>query len=201
LPAGPEGAARRRILDAARDLFGRQGYAPTPIAQIERASGLTPGAGGLYRHFRSKKALLQQVIDDQLAGGPDLAALLRRSAELGDLRAQLRAVARAALRRLESERDLNRLLVRDLDTAPELLALVRDRELRAVHEALTRWLRAIAPGAALDAGSVATVLMGAVSHYWLMRDVFDGAHPFQPDEEAFLDALVEMAAAAVRSSD
>ena len=38
-------------------------------------------------------------------------------------------VARAGLARLQQERDLNRLLLRDLAAFPELLALVRDREL------------------------------------------------------------------------
>jgi hypothetical protein len=47
----------------------------------------------------------------------------------------------AGLRRLAEERDINRLLLRDLATFPDLLELVRVQELSRVHEALTEWLR------------------------------------------------------------
>ncbi|BDZ44774.1 TetR/AcrR family transcriptional regulator [Naasia aerilata] len=189
-------APRERILAAASDLFGRQGYSPTTIAQIEQAAGLSPGAGGLYRHFGSKRDLLEQVLTRQLDEGPDLGAFLSSAGDSGSYRDQLLAVARAALRRLEHERDLNRLLVRDLSAAPELLALVRDRELRTVHRGLTRWLEQHRPGGRLPAAEVATVLMGALSHYWILADVFGGEHPFGVSEEEFLGTLAEMAAAA-----
>jgi len=39
-------------------LFSQRGYAATSIARIEEAAGLTPGAGGLYHHFKSKEAVL-----------------------------------------------------------------------------------------------------------------------------------------------
>ncbi|HEY3008994.1 MAG TPA: helix-turn-helix domain-containing protein, partial [Micromonosporaceae bacterium] len=45
------------IVAAAMELFGRQGYHATTVAQIEAAAGLSAGAGGLYRHFPSKRAL------------------------------------------------------------------------------------------------------------------------------------------------
>lgn len=44
---------RQRIIAEAMRLFGGQGYATTTIAQIESATGLSPGSGGLYRHFPS----------------------------------------------------------------------------------------------------------------------------------------------------
>ena len=44
---------RERILMAALDLFATQGFEATSIAQIEKSAGLSPGSGGLYKHFRS----------------------------------------------------------------------------------------------------------------------------------------------------
>ena len=41
---------RERIVDEGMRLFSQHGYAATSIAKIEAASGLTPGAGGLYHH-------------------------------------------------------------------------------------------------------------------------------------------------------
>jgi AcrR family transcriptional regulator len=188
------------VLAAARDLFGRQGYQSTTIAQIEKAAGLSPGAGGLYRHFPSKKSLLQQSLMEQLDTGPDLAAFMSAASDPTDLRAQLVAIARAGLRRLEHERDLNRLLLRDLAQFPDLLSLVRDGELRRVRDGLAAWLRLNGGPGSLDPSTLATVLMGAVSHYWILTDVFGGTHPLETDEESFLGVLADMALSALRRS-
>lgn len=53
-------------------LFGEQGYAATSVAQIEAAAGLSPGAGGLYAHFRSKDALLRAGLEALLTPDPNL---------------------------------------------------------------------------------------------------------------------------------
>jgi len=52
-------APATRLLDAALTLFARHGYAATSVADIQQACGLSPGSGALYKHFPSKKALLQ----------------------------------------------------------------------------------------------------------------------------------------------
>jgi AcrR family transcriptional regulator len=208
-----EGGTRRRVLDAAMDLFGRQGYHPTTIAQIEQAAGLAPGAGGLYRHFPSKRALLEAGLRRQFDAGHELADVLDPTPfdptpsdptalpgtdPAADPAAALVAVARAGLRRLEQERDLNRVLVRDLADFPDLLAEVRDRELRRVHGALVAWLRTSPTAADVDLDALAAVLMGAVSHFWIMRDVFGGEHPLGVDEERYLGALAALAARPTR---
>lgn len=186
------------MLDAAMDLFGRQGYRATTIAQIEQAAGLAPGAGGLYRHFPSKRALLEAGLRRQFDAGRELAEVLDpASVPAEDSVGTLVAVARAALRRLEQERDLNRVLVRDLADFPDLLVEVRDRELRRVHGALVAWLRASPNPVATaddDIEALAAVLMGAVSHFWVLRDVFGGEHPLGVDEERYLAALAALAA-------
>jgi len=49
------GDARRRLLDAARDLIRAQGYSGTSIEVLCRAAGVTKGA--FFHHFPSKEAL------------------------------------------------------------------------------------------------------------------------------------------------
>lgn len=56
-----EGSTRDRLLDAAVELFARQGYASTSVAEIQQACGLSPGSGALYKHFESKSALLLEA--------------------------------------------------------------------------------------------------------------------------------------------
>ena len=52
-------ATRARLIEAALELFGRRGYAATPIDVVARAAGMSPGL--VYRHFRSKAELLEAI--------------------------------------------------------------------------------------------------------------------------------------------
>jgi AcrR family transcriptional regulator len=174
------------------ELFGRQGYRATTIAQIEAAVGLSAGAGGLYRHFPSKRALLEEGLRRQAEAGRPLIAYLDdpRLAELPQ-RERFLAVARAGLRRLGEERDVNRLLLRDLAAFPDLLDRVREQELKRVHDAVTVFLQREIPEYA-DHEALAAVLLAAVSHYWIFDDIFDGRHPHEVDAERFLNTLTDL---------
>jgi AcrR family transcriptional regulator len=176
---------------AAMDLFGRQGYHATTIAQIEAAAGLSAGAGGLYRHFKSKRAVLEEGLERQASAGRQLVDYLSEGPAPTNKRERFLAVARAGLARLQQERDVNRLLLRDLASFPDLLDLVRERELRRTHLAVTSFLRAELP-AEPDPEALAAVIMAAVSHYWIMADVYGGRHPHEIDTERFLRALVRL---------
>jgi AcrR family transcriptional regulator len=177
------------------DLFGRQGYHATTIAQIEAAAGLSAGAGGLYRHFKTKRGLLEEGLRRQFEAGRPLVEHLQRGGAGLPRRERFLAVARAGLRRLEEERDVNRLLLRDLASFPDLLEQVRSQELARVHEALTGWAAHESPEHP-DPAALAAVLMAAVSHYWLMNDIFAGRHPHGVDSERFLSTLADLAAGA-----
>ena len=89
MPKQTDGATRARVLQVARELFGRQGYKATTITQIEQAAGLSPGSGGLYRHFPSKKALLEESLKQQVESGPDLSAFMTAPSDPVDVRSQL----------------------------------------------------------------------------------------------------------------
>jgi AcrR family transcriptional regulator len=54
--------ARQRVLDAAVELFARQGYDGTSVAQVIAQAGVAKG--GFYHHFASKEALLYEVYGD-----------------------------------------------------------------------------------------------------------------------------------------
>jgi AcrR family transcriptional regulator len=56
-------ATRRRILDAARELFASRGWAATSVDEVVRSAGVTKGA--LYHHFRDKTDLLRAVYEEQ----------------------------------------------------------------------------------------------------------------------------------------
>src|SRR5829696_7332817 len=100
--------ARRRILAAAVECFAAKGYAATKIADIERAAGLSVGAGGTYRHFESKRAILEAVIDLVVSVPDD------EIAPPGD---DVEAIAHEMLDYMRA--DILRIYFRDLDEFPE----------------------------------------------------------------------------------
>jgi AcrR family transcriptional regulator len=195
---------RERILEAAMRLFGELGFAGTTISRIEQAAGLSPGSGALYRHFASKEDILAAGVERAMASSTDLAALLADPTALDGLSLEQRLlqVARAGLRRLEDERDLNRLILRDLGRFPELLARVGRDEVARTARVVADWLRTQSGpegGDGADWDAVAMVLVGGVTHYWILRDTF-GAHPAGLSEERVLAAAAALGAAALRGN-
>ena len=122
------GETRERLLDAGLDLFARQGYAGTPITDIERAVGLTPGTGSFHRHFRSKEALLAAVVDREI--GRNMAAIAEQRRELaalgGDGHEQLERSYSATLTDIERFDRLFRLMMTEGDRVPELRTALAD---------------------------------------------------------------------------
>jgi AcrR family transcriptional regulator len=59
---------REAIIDAAAEVFDRNGYPGAGLAEILRTAGVTKGA--LYFHFASKEQLARAIIDQQFASGP-----------------------------------------------------------------------------------------------------------------------------------
>lgn len=75
---------RRALVSAASEAFAQQGYAAAGIADID--ARLAEGHGTFYRHFESKREILDHVVDDAISRLvasvlPDPAALQADSAE------------------------------------------------------------------------------------------------------------------------
>lgn len=115
-------STRERIIDAAIELFGERGFKGTPITAIEERAGLSPGAGGLYRHFASKQELLEAALVPVLESVQFLEQA-RWLLPLGDLRSELTVLARGGLAGIAASRPLLRIIERDPNVLPEL----RDR--------------------------------------------------------------------------
>ena len=189
-------AARDRVLAAAMRLFAEHGFAATTITQIEQAAGLSQGAGGIYRHFPSKVAILEAGVASQIASGADFVSMISDASALArlPLRERLLVVAKAGMRRLEQEGDLNRLVLRDLSRFPHLVDQVGRDDIGRVFRAFAGWLADqpdVSPDTDLEA--IAIVLMGAVTHFWIMREIF-GDHPAGVNEDRYLTATADLAA-------
>jgi AcrR family transcriptional regulator len=197
-------STRQRIIDEAMRLFGEQGYAATTVAQIEAAAGLSPGSGSLYRHFPSKQALLTEGVRQQIAAGEELLSFIADPASFATqtLSQRLKVVARAGLERLDQERDLSRLLVRDLARFPDLLAEMAKEEIEPVYRVVAAWLAEQAGPQVpeRDWPALAAVLVNATSHYWLLGDIF-GQDPAGITQDRYVAALAELAAGLFDDTD
>jgi AcrR family transcriptional regulator len=103
---------RDRLLDEAMKLFSDKGFEATSVSQIEAAAGLAAGSGALYRHFKSKDALLSAGIDRQLdrrAAMSDIRALF---AGLGDLHSELTVLGRYLFSVIDQEAELLQIAAR-----------------------------------------------------------------------------------------
>ncbi|MDP9118430.1 MAG: TetR/AcrR family transcriptional regulator [Actinomycetota bacterium] len=132
-----ETGARARVLDAAVELFARQGYDGTSVAEVISAAGVAKG--GFYHHFVSKEALLFEVYGDlitqQLTAMDQIIAERRSAADtlralIGDL---VESTAASARRALVFWRESHRL---DDDRTAEYRAARR-----RYHDTVTRLIR------------------------------------------------------------
>ncbi|MBN6056180.1 TetR/AcrR family transcriptional regulator [Nonomuraea sp. RK-328] len=194
----PAVSTRERIIDEALRLFAERGYAATSVAEIEAASGLSPGAGGLYRHFRSKYEVLAAAINEHAARTRTQVA--DSLAELGDmegsveLEARLTRLCRAGLAKVREESELTRVFFRDLSQFPELVAVVREGLLQPMFDAITTWFSTQPEyrDADVDWSGIAAVLGGAVVHYRMFQETVGDA-PGHADKDRFVAAWVSLA--------
>src|SRR5919106_492918 len=144
--------ARNRILSAAVECFAAKGYAGTKVADIERAAGLSVGAGGTYRHFESKRAILEAVIDSVLDVPDD------EIAPPGD---DVEAIAHEMLDYIRT--DMLRIYLHDLDEFPDQRQRINQRTIQTSYRVVADRIAASNP--TVDAQAVAAVLLGSLINF------------------------------------
>ena len=188
---------RDRIVDEAMRLFSERGYTGTSIAKIESAAGLTPGAGGLYHHFKSKEAVLAAGIERHLSRLQALRDIRRALSDLGDLRAELTLTARYVLVELDSEAELLRILAAEAGSRAELLTKAVEELLNATTDGFAGWVRERAerPLSDEEAMSIAAVGLGSLIGSRLLGNVL--GIPFPVEDDAFVATWVQLMLAAI----
>jgi AcrR family transcriptional regulator len=166
---------RERIVSEALRLFADRGYAATSVAEIEAAAGLSPGAGGLYRHFRSKEEVLSTAIREHIERTRrQITDVLAQSEAYKDrpLEIRLRMTCHAGLAKMREEQELVRILFRDLDQFPNLVAEMREGIVNPLYDGIATWLsqQPELDGHDEDWPAIASILGGAVVNYWLANE-------------------------------
>ena len=183
---------KTRILRAAMRCFADKGYAATTMADIERAAGFQPRTGGTYRHFRSKQAILEAALEAELdASWRDTAAM--PAAPDADV---LVTTARLALATLDRQRDLMKVLFRDLDAFPELFERIADQLVQRTYREAAARSAALLPASTreVDVEALAAVSVGALVNFKIIQ-AFTGRTPNDGDDERFARAWAQVFAA------
>jgi AcrR family transcriptional regulator len=150
-PHDPANRKRLDILDAAIDVFARDGFAAATVDAIASSAGVAKGT--VYLYFRSKDELYGAAL---VRGGAELAALVTRQlAAATSLRAKIEAFVRVRLEYFEAHREFFRVYVaeftnvfsRALRLSPEL-DRVYFEQARALEAELTAF---VTQGGALSA--------------------------------------------------
>ena len=177
---------KERILRAAMRCFADKGYAATTMADIESAAGFQPRTGGTYRHFKSKYAILDAALDRELGSRAAATASWETAGSVVE-------TARAALRTLDGQRDLMKVLFRDLDAFPELFERMSERLIQSTYRETADRIAAMAPGA--DAEAIAAVTVGSLVNFKIIQ-AFTGRTPNDVDDERFAEAWALIVTAA-----
>lgn len=185
MPVTPRGeATRRRILDAAEEVFGELGYYEASVAEITRRAGVAQGT--FYIYFHTKRETFVELVED-----------------LGErLRTATSAAIQDAPNRIEAERRGFEMFFRFARAHRRIYRIVEEAE-RVAPEAAHAYYRRISAGyerglsAAMKAGEIregnveglAYALMG-IGHFlalrWLIWPVEENAG--EPKDSGEVDA-------------
>src|SRR5687768_15974899 len=102
----PAARRRRQLLDTARDVFAQKGFHATSMDDIADAAGVSKPV--LYQHFRSKRQLYLDLLDD--VGEHLMASITEATATAGTPRAQVERGCAAYFRFVADHESAFRLL-------------------------------------------------------------------------------------------
>jgi AcrR family transcriptional regulator len=189
------GVTRQRIVEEAVRLFSARGYDATSTADIQVACGLAAGSGALYKHFPSKKALLEYAVRrhvDALANRyEDTAAQLP-----DDPREVLRLLATTVRDTMNADRELIRIMVREFDGFPALFEQMWQGVSANLYRVFAAWITAQDLDVP-DPEATSAVLIASLTHHPLL-DALIGHTPGDIDADRYLTAWIEHAAGVLK---
>src|ERR1700744_2123571 len=194
----PDSSTRDRLLETALALFASQGYSATSVADIQQACGLSPASGALYKHFPSKKALLQEATRRHVQQMDAVRDESDRT-HASDAKSALRQGAERIWAIIDDNSRLLRVMLRE----PEALDdMINDLWSAVAPTAYQRTARAL--GAAKDPGisqvedpeATSTVLVAALAYLPILELLIQRT-PGKLDADRFREAWLRLPAGAV----
>jgi AcrR family transcriptional regulator len=179
-------------LAAALRLFAAKGYSATSVADIQRASGLAPGSGALYKHFASKRELLEAAvthrIDSIVAAREEFDA-----GQPGSVEQAVRTAGQLIWSNLNQSEDLLKVMLRE----PEELGDLDEKTWQVITDnAYQRFADELASSnrsgrtSIPDPEAAAAVAIASLS-YAATLQALSGRLPGNVDEDRYFEAWVD----------
>lgn len=165
---------RGELLKAAAAVFAQHGSRGSTTRRIAEAAGVNEVT--LFRYFGSKDALLQEAIATTSEGVVSLSLPV----EPKDPESELTEWCGALMERLRSKRSIIRKCMSEMEERPEMITTAVATPVQAAHD-LSSYLRKLkSQGRAdsdLDVAAAAAMLMGAIFHDAMGREMMPQAYP------------------------
>lgn len=171
-------------------LFARQGYVQTSVAEIQQACGLAANSGALYKHFSSKRELLEEATRryvDRLAD--DRKRFDTES--VSNVEQALHLAATLVWDNIANNSALLRVIFRE-PTFPDLANQLWSAVTAHAYQRFAATLGAAAH--IVDPEATATVLLTSLIHYPMIQLLINHT-PGDIDQERYRAAWIEHAQA------
>ncbi|CAN5250806.1 fatty acid metabolism transcriptional regulator FadR [soil metagenome] len=158
---------------AATNVFARNGYFNSKVADVASVAGVADGT--VYLYFKSKEEILRSIFERSV--GEVITAARREIAPLADPREKLRRIAHLHLEHLSADRDLAVVFQVELRGSTKFMAEFSAagfaEYLRLIRETFEEGQRAGLFRAELNAKIVAKILFGALDEMatnWILSE-------------------------------
>jgi len=189
---------RQRILEAAANVFAKEGFRAATVASIANSAGLN--AITIYRYFPKKQQMYWDALDYKLRSSGFIDHVSQAMESECPPQEFLNRVASESILRLSREPALSRLLyftALELDNEKKMLFRVYVKPLmQLLTSRIDLWIKS-GETRAVNPESVAIVLVGAIFSCCNLHDLFGftSARPISPQELA--DECAEICVAGI----
>lgn len=176
----PRDRTRIKILLAATDLFGEQGFARTTISQIAHKAGVTPGC--VYKHFQRKEDIYYYIPAYQIK--TTMPAMEEALFGIQGALNQLRKYLWDYVRNMTQDREWAKMIFLQLKTSQHFMQTESYKEVRVFYGKILDIIRMGQESGELNPAvnpySARILVLGSLEHImirWLLRgcsyDVFE----------------------------
>jgi AcrR family transcriptional regulator len=190
---------RERLLAAALRLFAAKGYASTSVADIQQASGFAPGSGALYKHFASKRELLEAAVRHRI----ERIVTAREQYDSGkptSTEDAVRTAGQLIWHNLIQSEELLRVMLREPDALGELdeqtWQVITDNAYQRFADELTAANR-VGRTQIPDPQATAAVAIASLSYFATLR-ALTGRSPGNIEDDRYFEAWVDQTTAALK---
>ncbi len=184
-----------RVLQAAFELFVRQGYHGTSMRQVAKAAGLTPAS--IYNHFASKADIFTQVL---IRYHPYREMMANLEAAQGDTVDELiKDAAQRVISVARSRRDLQHLMfIEIVEFKGEHASEIFSRAFPAIQKFLGKLQNAKGKLRPIPPESLILTLMGLMMSQWMLDGLLSGnkviplkASQFETSIDIYLHGILD----------